>query len=115
MKIKTNKLLPFALALIALALNLSVLQPVQAQTWVTNSPLAAARWAHTATLLTNGTVLIAGGTIYNVSGNFADTNACELYDPVSGTTSLTAPMQRYRHSHRATQLTSGQVLITGGS
>jgi len=86
----------------------------QAQTWSTNAPLNAARWAHTATLLTNGTVLIAGGIIYNMNGNFANTNACELYNPATGISSLTAPMQDYRNSHRATLLTNGQVLISGG-
>jgi uncharacterized repeat protein (TIGR03803 family) len=76
--------------------------------------LKVARWAHTATSLTNGTVLIAGGIIYNTNGVSADTNACELYDPASGTSSLTDPMQRSRHSHRSTLLANGQVLITGG-
>jgi uncharacterized repeat protein (TIGR03803 family) len=114
MKIKTNKILPFALTTTALVLILSAVQPVQAQTWATNGPLKVARWSHTATLLTNGSVLIAGGTIYNVGGFFADTNACELFDPLTGATTLTAPMQRKRHSHLATMLANGQVLITGG-
>lgn len=88
--------------------------PAEAQTWVTNTPMIAARWSHTATLLTNGQVLITGGTIYNVNGNFADTNECELYDPAAGTSTLTAPMQSKRHSHLATLLPNGQVLVTGG-
>jgi hypothetical protein len=53
MKTHTNKILPFALALAALALNLSVLQPVQAQSFTLDTPLLTARWLHTATVLTN--------------------------------------------------------------
>ena len=100
--------------LAVVASQLAQIQHTQAQTWSTNSPLIVARWAHTATSLTNDTVLIAGGIIYNVSGVFADTNACELYNPVTSSSSLTDPMQRSRHSHRATLLANGQVLITGG-
>ena len=114
MKKQTGKIVPFALALIAMGLNLSFLQPVQAQTWITKIPLNVARWAHTATLLTNDTVLIAGGLIYNTNGISADTNACELYNPATGISSLTASMQYSRHSHRATRLNNGQVLISGG-
>src|ERR1035438_2130431 len=77
------------LVLAVVAVHLTQVQRTQAQTWATNNPLKVARWAHTATSLTNGTVLIPGGIIYNVSGVFADTNACELYNPTSGTSSLT--------------------------
>ncbi len=86
----------------------------QAQTWATNSPLIAARWSHTATLLNNGSVLVAGGLIFNTNGNSADTNGAELYDPASGTSSPAASMQISRHSHVATLLANGQVLISGG-
>jgi uncharacterized repeat protein (TIGR03803 family) len=99
--------------LLIIVMCLLQIQWAQAQTWSTNSPLRVARWAHTATLLTNGTVLIAGGTVYNMDGNFADTNACELYNPMTGASSLSAPMQYSRHSHKGTQLANGQVLITG--
>lgn len=100
--------------LTVLAACLVQIQRIQAQTWATNSPLNVARWAHTATLLNDGTVLIAGGTIYNTNGNFANTNACELYDPQTGISSFTASMQNSRNSHRATLLSNGQVLVSGG-
>lgn len=114
MKTQINKFLPIALALAALLFNLSVTPLIHAQTWATNSPLQAARWAHTATVLTNGTVLIAGGIIYNTNGNFAGTNACELYNPQTGTSALTGPMQYGRNSYTATLLPNGQVLVAGG-
>lgn len=64
----------------------------------------------TATLLANGQVLIAGG---------ADTNGliptAELYDPSSGTFSLTGSLNTPRLGHTATLLGNGEVLIAGGS
>ena len=80
MKTHTNKILPFALALAALALNLSVLQPVQAQSFTLDTPLLTARWGHAATLLPNGLVLVAGGRIANnyATSQWANTNNCEV-------------------------------------
>ena len=114
MKINSHYLFRCITVLSVLAASLMAAEQTQAQTWSTNSPLNVARWAHTATLLTNGTMFIAGGLLYNTNGNSADTNACELFNPMTGISSLTAPMQDNRHSHRATLLTNGQVLISGG-
>jgi hypothetical protein len=71
-----------------------------------------ARHAHSATLLANGMVLIAGG--YTASGA---TNTAELFDPVSETFTLLSPnsMSSPRFYHTATLLPSGKVLFTGGS
>lgn len=79
--------------------------------------MAALRYAHTATLLLNGKVLVVGG--------FASTNACwdagepaqlsaELYDPSTGSFQLTASMSTERGGHTATLLPNGKVLIAGG-
>ena len=67
-----------------------------------------ARTQHTATLLQNGKVLIAGG----VSSFLATT---ELYDPATGTYSATGNMVHVRYGHTATLLRSGKVLIAGGT
>jgi uncharacterized repeat protein (TIGR03803 family) len=107
-------LVRLAVCFLLLTLNLALVPKALAQTWATNNPMVVARWSHTATLLNNGSVLIAGGLIYNVNGISNDTNACELYDPASGFSSLTAPMQNSRHSHVATLLPGGQVLVAGG-
>ncbi len=65
---------------------------------------------HTATLLTNGKVLIAGGAAG--SNPLATT---ELYDPDSGTFAPASDMTAPRWGHTATLLPDGRVLIAGGS
>jgi hypothetical protein len=53
MKTQTNRIFPFTLVLAGLALNPSVLQPAQAQSFTFDTPLLTARWLHMATVLTN--------------------------------------------------------------
>jgi hypothetical protein len=68
-----------------------------------------ARQGHTATLLPNGKVLIAGG-----SPAGTPTASAELYDPATDTFSPTGSMNNDRGAHTATLLPTGKVLITGG-
>jgi hypothetical protein len=67
------------------------------------------RWAHTATLLDDGKVLVAGGL--DGSNNYLA--SAELYDPISGTWKATGSMTAGRAAHTATLLATGQVLVTG--
>jgi hypothetical protein len=74
------------------------------------------RLAHTATLLPNGSVLIAGGGFRDGSGGSAFISAtADIYDPVAGTFTRTGDMTEARWSHTATLLNNGQVLIAGGA
>ncbi|MEO8035141.1 MAG: kelch repeat-containing protein, partial [Acidobacteriota bacterium] len=68
------------------------------------------RESHTATLLRSGKVLIAGG--WNGSGS---TNVCEIYDPSNNTITTTGSMATARRFHTATLLSSGKVLLAGGT
>jgi N-acetylneuraminic acid mutarotase len=87
-------------------------------TWSSTGSLATGRYGHTATVLSNGKVLVAGGyggvpnTLKNV---VAVQPTAELYDPASGLWSTTAPMNNARAYHTATLLPSGLVLVTGGT
>lgn len=64
---------------------------------------------HTATLLNDGTVLVAGGF-----GDDTVTARAELFDPATNVFTSTGSMGAARNLHTATLLNIGQVLITGG-
>lgn len=70
---------------------------------------------HTATLLTNGKVLITGGASnadFISEGGILRT--AELYDPATGKFTPTGSMNFERAGHAATLLPNGKVLIVGG-
>ena len=77
-------------------------------TWTDTGSLAAGRQQHTATLLPNGKVLVAGGI-----GNSGDLASAELYDPASGTWTATGSLATARANHTATLLPDGKVLVAG--
>lgn len=71
--------------------------------------MRAARAAHTATALSDGRVLVAGGFVTKGSPAGA-----ELFDPATSRFEALPPMRTTRHSHTATLLPDGRVLLTGG-
>ena len=82
-------------------------------TWSVTGSLNAPRHLHTATLLPNGKVLVAGG---QDAENIAEVyGGAELYDPATGTWSVTAFLNTGRWYHTATLLANGKVLIAAGA
>ena len=79
-------------------------------TFTSTGSLNDSRFAHTATLLGNGKVLIAAGAV----GGSRIASA-ELYDPHTGTFTRTGSLTTTRSGHTATLLANGKVLITGGA
>ena len=75
-----------------------------------DADLLAARAAHTATVLSDGVVLVAGGCV--VDG--CTTASAEAFAVASGIGSRLGDMATPRDSHTATLLPSGGVLVTGG-
>src|ERR1041385_641288 len=101
-----------AFPLVLLGAGLALIQPCAGQsgTWAATGSLGTARTLHTATLLPNGKVLVAGGN--NYSGILG---SAELYDPASGTWAATGSLGTARVFHTATLLPSGKVLVAGGA
>src|SRR5262245_7501192 len=105
MKTLPKKLAQFVSLFIALISICVTFQTARAASFTTVAPLTSPREGHTATILPNGKVLVAGG----------NPNAtAELYDPTTGTWTPTLPMASPRRDHTATLLPNGKVLIVGG-
>src|SRR5436190_13188567 len=77
--------------------------------------LTTPRVEHSATLLTNGKVLIAGGENFGTGHGETVWASAELYDLSTRTFTATGDMTTPRWMHTATLLPNGRVLITGGS
>jgi WD40 repeat protein len=74
------------------------------------SPMLEPRSGHSATLLPDGKVLIAGGMRRNQDFY----KSAELYDPATGKFQRTGDMNERRVGHIAVLLRNGKVLIAGG-
>ena len=98
-------------------------------TFSATGPMDHGREFHTATLLADGRVLIAGGytapppaaaggiTLASVRTAESATSVlatAEIYDPTTGRFSKTGSMSTFRDHHTATRLDDGRVLVIGG-
>jgi len=82
--------------------------------WQQLAPMATPRKDFTATVLTNGHVLIAGGQ-YNSGANGGQATAqVEIFNPSTGKIAPAAQMGVARAGHTATLLPDGRVLVAGG-
>src|SRR5207253_3158402 len=79
-------------------------------TWTPTGSMSTARDSHTATLLANGKILVAGG----LDQSRSSIATSEIYDPNSGTWTETGALTDSRGDHTATLLPNGQVLAVGG-
>ena len=83
------------------------------------APLAQPRVFHSATVLADGRVFVAGGsTLYDVGDAVASFNATlastEIYDPATDSWSPGPNLPRRLAGHGASLLSDGRVLLTGG-
>ncbi|MFL5353056.1 kelch repeat-containing protein [Archangium sp.] len=76
--------------------------------------LADPRAGHTATLLEDGRVLLAGGYQLDLNGNTSTLSTAELFDPVTSTLEQAPGLGSPRAFHTATRLPGGKVLLAGG-
>lgn len=105
-----------SLVLSLFLLSIGGLGPVamaqSAGTFTATGNMTTDRVQHTATLLLDGKVLIAGG--YIAAGYGGEFSGAEIYNPATGTFAPTGNLIRARHTHSATLLPDGRVLIAGG-
>src|SRR5579864_31748 len=79
-------------AVLGLASSWCIIENASAASLSTAEPLRTARGSQTATLLTNGKLLVAGGQTSDRSASAA----AELYDPATGTWAATGSMNAAR-------------------
>jgi hypothetical protein len=85
--------------------------------WSGTGSMATGRYAHTATRLLNGKVLVAGG-FYEPPPYSTTTRtylaSAELYDPATASWSVTGSLNQVRSNAMATLLGDGTVLVASG-
>jgi hypothetical protein len=97
-----------------------IYDPATGQITQTGSKMTVPRYLQTATLMPNGTVLIAGGETVPVPGDSDPmdsfpTDTTEIFDPSTNTFTPGHPMQTPREGETATLLPDGTVFLIGGS
>src|SRR5262245_43173140 len=92
--------------------GLALVQPCEAAPfqWEATGSLNTPVVRHSATLLTNGKVLVAGGT----DDHFTVVARTVLYDPANGTWAASGNLIAKRSHHTATLLPNGTVLVAAG-
>jgi hypothetical protein len=90
--------------------------PVTGNFSLTGAPVVL-RFGHTATLLPDGTVLVAGGFTFGSTSNSGvpvPVTDSEIYNPATGAFSKGPTMRTARSQHTATPMPDGSVLFLGG-
>jgi N-acetylneuraminic acid mutarotase len=85
--------------------------------WSAAASMIGSRTRHTATLLSDGRVLVVGGQSFPLrEGGFVVSQppSAEIYDPQSNRWATTGPMGFYRVGQTASRLADGRVLVAGG-
>ncbi|WP_165956410.1 Kelch repeat-containing protein [Kribbella antibiotica] len=88
-------------------------------TWTPTGSLAAPRKAHQATVLADGTVLVTGGDIPGVLLDWTiqpySQWTCERFNPATGTWSRDTDLPWGLSHHRVVKLSSGKLVVIGGT
>ncbi|HUP68810.1 MAG TPA: YCF48-related protein [Acidimicrobiales bacterium] len=84
-----------------------------AQRWSHVGNLTTLRAGHSATLLSDGRILVAGSRISSGGGGTSNERSAEVLDPVSGRSLPTPEMANPRAGHTATLVAGGKVVVAG--
>lgn len=98
-----------------LALAASIVDSRGGGPFLPTGTMIQGRTYHTATLMKNGKVLVAGGYDQTASEIGENLKSSELYNPATGLWTSTGDLGVVRSLHSATLLDDGRVLATGGS
>src|SRR5271166_1212777 len=109
MNFQFSRKLAARVAYVVALLAVNTLSFAASGAWSPTGTMLSARDGHTATILTNGKILAAGGT-----NNGVALTSAELYTPATGTWVSTGNMSVGRTLARALLLSNGSVLVTGG-
>jgi N-acetylneuraminic acid mutarotase len=83
--------------------------------WTAAGDMTDARTGHPAVVLPGGKVLVCGGRTPVGAPDDPSLAFCELFDPDTDAWTPTGTMLQPRSGHRATLLSGGKVLVTGGT
>jgi N-acetylneuraminic acid mutarotase len=83
--------------------------------WTATGSMTEPRFSHSATLLANGKILVAGGAAVRSADSNRALYTAELFDPSTGQWAATATMSDARFGHPALALSDGRVLVVGGA
>jgi Calx-beta domain/Galactose oxidase, central domain/Kelch motif len=101
-------------AAIIIPINNAELYDPTTGTWSSTGSLNAGHAFHTATLLQDGKVLVAGGlACHSYFDPCSPYTSAEIYDPATGTWSVTGNLNTARYAFTATLLPNGKVLAVG--
>ncbi|MBX7114529.1 MAG: hypothetical protein K1X64_09415 [Myxococcaceae bacterium] len=110
----TLSLLPNAKALMTggdTAFDSAFVYEPSSSSWTSTRRLLTGRSGHTATVLSNGKVLVTGGK----DSTGAPLASCEVFDSAHQTWNPVAELKSRRSKHSAVLLANGKVLVVGGN
>jgi hypothetical protein len=85
-----------------------------ARSWRTTGGLREARFGHSASLLPDGTVLVAGGSAARSADSNRALRTCEIFNPATEQWTPAASLNDARFGHPAVVLNDHRVLVVGG-
>jgi hypothetical protein len=82
--------------------------------WEEAGAMSTGRTGHSATLLRDGRVLVAGGSDQLLGSPTGEVDSAEVFDPETRSWTPTGRLRTARHSHFAALVRGGDVLVGGG-